>query len=215
MLRPFFAQQKAPLARNRIGTHLAMALEWWERVLRLELHQELSLVDTNVQAVELFCDARGEPPRLAAVLHDIDGLVYTDFGPSAELMDMFSARNDSQIMGLEILAVILGLSTFRERLSGKLVRVWEDNAGAEGVMAKGGARSTDHNLLVHAIWPMAAKRGFGLWFERVPSDKNIADLPSREHYELLERLGATWVHPVMPTGLWDRAQYAQYDQLPL
>ena len=63
------------------------------------------------------------------------------------------------------------------------MRVWEDNAGAEGSLAKGASHSEDHNLLIHAIWYMAAKYGFGLWIERVASDDNISDCPSRERYD--------------------------------
>ena len=37
-----------------------------------------------------------------------------------------------------------------------------------------------------------------LWLERVPSEENIADLPSREAYELVaERLKATWQPPCL------------------
>ena len=34
-----------------------------------------------------------------------------------------------------------------------------------------------------------------LWIKRVPSVENIADLPSREEYELLGRLHAEWIEP--------------------
>ena len=30
------------------------------------------------------------------------------------------------------------------------------------------------------------------WLERVPTDDNISDLPSRTEYRLLEELGAQW-----------------------
>ena len=55
----------------------------------------------------------------------------------------------------------------------------------------------DHNMGVHALWLQAARNGHGLWVERVPTKDNIADLPSREEYALLEEIGATWTYPVM------------------
>ena len=36
-----------------------------------------------------------------------------------------------------------------------------------------------------------------MWIERVSSENNISDLPSREKYELLEELGAVWRAPVV------------------
>ena len=35
----------------------------------------------------------------------------------------------------------------------------------------------------------------GLWISRVPSKENISDDPSRERYDLLAKLGASWVAP--------------------
>ena len=36
-----------------------------------------------------------------------------------------------------------------------------------------------------------------LWLERVPTDDNISDLPSRESYVLLEACGAEWREPTL------------------
>ena len=46
---------------------------------------------------------------------------------------------------------------------------------------------------------MLAKLRCGAWIERVPTKENIADDPSREHYDLLHKLpgGAKWVPPVL------------------
>ena len=45
---------------------------------------------------------------------------------------MFAIRRDMQIMGLELLAIVLGLSTFVAERRSRVVRVWTDNAGGEG-----------------------------------------------------------------------------------
>ena len=36
-----------------------------------------------------------------------------------------------------------------------------------------------------------------LWIERVGAEDNIADLPSRQKYDLLRELGAQWRPPVV------------------
>jgi hypothetical protein len=107
MIRPFYAQQHAPLKGGRAGPALMLASKWWIQVLELRLSQEVTLA-ADVETVELFCDARGEPPRLAAVLLDGDTKVYTDLKPSADIMALFQDRSDNQIMGQELLAIALG-----------------------------------------------------------------------------------------------------------
>ena len=47
----------------------------------------------------------------------------------------------------------------------------------------------------------AAAYGMHLWFERVASDDNLSDLPSREEYGLVERLGAVWRAPKVASFL--------------
>ena len=51
--------------------------------------------------------------------------------------------------------------------------------------------------MVHEIWTQALLTKTRVWIERVPTDDNIADLPSREDYALLHHLGAKWREPVI------------------
>ena len=44
-----------------------------------------------------------------------------------------------------------------------------------------------------------------VWIERVASDDNISDLPSREEYELLADLGARWRCPVIAQIMVDNS----------
>ena len=78
-------------------------------------------------------------------------------------------------------------------------------------LIKGAAKQWDQNALVHSIWKRFAMQMFALytlmvfmdqftcctkasvWMVRVPSNDNIADLPSREEYGLLVALGAQCV----------------------
>ena len=136
--------------------------------------------------------------------------------PPMELMSTFKPRKDAQIMGLEVLSVALGmclqllayssplaaglpgLSTFHDKIKGRDIVIWSDNAGAEHSLRKGApsiwsvdctgfevhslagsAKQWDHTCLCHAIW----KHLIFLWAEaqimRVPTEENLADLPSR------------------------------------
>ena len=101
-------------------------------------------------------------------------------------------------MGLELLSIIVGLLTFNDLIIGSTVRVWSDNIGADRALAKGAVVMRDHNLIVHGIWALALKLNIGIWIERVASEDNIADLPSRRKYKLLKRLGADKRDAVFP-----------------
>ena len=115
-------------------------------------------------------------------------------------------------MGLELLAISLGLGTFQKQLKGRLVVVHSDNSGSEvGVMAcfgfcipiwlrvlqvalrRGTARKLDHAQLVHHQWLHAAVHGMELRVKRVATHDNIADLPSRGEFGILREHGAVEV----------------------
>ena len=152
--------------------------------------------------VHLYADASGAPARLAAVLL-IDGRsYYTDMDVPIELLAIFTRRGDRQIMSLELLAIALGLSTFAKQCADRRVCIFSDNVGAEGSSRKGTARSWDHARIVHCIWKKAVTLGAHIWVQRVPTDDNIADLPSREKYGLLERIGAVHTEPFLGPEFW-------------
>ena len=88
------------------------------------------------------------------------------------------------------------------------VEIYSDNTGAEASLRKGTARSFDHCMLVHAMWKRLAELRCTAWVGRVPTEENLADLPSRstsararrahprrasafprEEYDLLKRIG--------------------------
>ena len=74
--------------------------------------------------VQLICDASSSPPWLASVLI-IDGHTqYCDLGPTQEQLAFFTTRRDTQICGLELLSIALGLSTFSEQLKGRKVYIF-------------------------------------------------------------------------------------------
>ncbi len=79
----------------------------------------------------MFCDARGSPPHVAAVLFIAGRVLFTHMTPAASLLAHFKRRRDNQIMGLELLGVSLGLSTFESLLAGRSVVIHCDNSGAE------------------------------------------------------------------------------------
>jgi hypothetical protein len=117
---------------------------------------------------------------------------------SQEELAKFDTRNDKQITGLEVLAVVLALATFGDMMLGKRVNVWSDNTGAECCGRKASARAGDHNAMVHWMNAWAFRLDVELSFARVPTDDNLSDGPTRGKYGALMRLGASYVRPCLP-----------------
>jgi hypothetical protein len=207
-LRPIFTHKYNPLPGGRVSTRLRKALTWWKQFLETPLKREVDL-RSDKEHVHIFTDARSTPPRLAAVI-EVDGqLQYTDIEPSPSQMQQLSVRNDDQIMGLEMMAAMLAIQTFPKQLRGKRVHIWIDNTAGQGAYNKGASRQEDHNGLCHALWHAAAELDMEVFATRVPSELNIADLPSREEYDDLIQRGAVWVPPRLRLTRQEFSIYSQ------
>ena len=130
MLRPLLKQEHSPLPHGRLSNDLNQVMKWWVQVLELDLKQCVP-VREKAEVVDLFCDARGTPPRVAAILFADGEVKYTDCKTQKAMMDMLEHRNDEQIMAQELLAIALGLCSFIHFFKGSCVRVWSDNTGSE------------------------------------------------------------------------------------
>ena len=121
--------------------------------------------------------------------------MYTNCAPPPEILDFLCNRTDHQIMALELVSIALGLSTFEHECAGRKVIIHSDNKGAEGALRTGTAKSFDHCSLIHGMWTQALLSEMSIWVLRVPTDFNVADLPSRSVYCLLEAMGAKFYEP--------------------
>ena len=65
----------------------------------------------------------------------------------------------------------------------------------EAATRKGTGKAWDHCRVIHEVWTQALLNKTSVWIERVSSDDNISDLPSREEYDLMFELGAVWREP--------------------
>ena len=79
----------------------------------------------------------------------------------------------------ELLVVLVALVAFPRLTSGKAIRLWVDNTGAQWALIKGYSTNRWLAWLAVAIWLLLADRGSTIWVERVHSKDNLADWPSR------------------------------------
>ena len=155
--------------------------------------------------------------RLGLVVHDPEardpatgrrGLtLYATAVPPDAVMASFSPDRQTYITQLEALAALAVYSaeaSWRAHgvdLRGREVNHFIDNTGALSAFVNGYARATDLARLSNMFWLLAAGMRLRPWLEYVPSLSNIADLPSRDEYELLDHLGARRIpDPPLPTA---------------
>ena len=129
MLRPIFDQKSR--RDGCISPELRRALSWWLQILRCGLCERKAWSEDCTPPLHLFGDASGSPAHLGAVLFTEHECYYTHLVPDPEILQRFKRRKDNQIMGLELLAISLGLCTFEKFLVNRKVIVHCDNTGSE------------------------------------------------------------------------------------
>ena len=188
LLRPIHDQCRSKHAR--IGVQLRLSLEWWEEVLRTQVRALRPWAANHAHSVNLFADASGTPPYLGAVVIADGRVWFTHMEVPWSLLRNFLPREDAQILGLELPSIALGLCTFYWLLRRRNVRVWSDNTGSEGSLRKGAARQFDHSCLVRCMRLKAIELQANLRVDRVSTDDNVGDGPSRRDVALLRAMGA-------------------------
>ena len=99
-------------------------------------------------------------------------------------------RPKAQYIGqLELLAAVVAYTTFADELRGEHVIHWIDNESAVYSLVKGYTSAPDSARIVNLYHACVTQLGVTPWLEYVQSDDNIADLPSRGEFALLQTLG--------------------------
>ena len=117
-----------------------------------------------------------------------------------EVMDQWLPRA-SQICMIELVAVIVAIETFRHYLAGKHVLIFVDSEAVEGALVKGYTARPDICELVGVFWQLALQLKCSVYIDRVPTDANPADHPSRNRMEIGEKLGWKTVEFELPDEL--------------
>ena len=142
--------------------------------------------------VHLYTDACHEEhgSGVGGVMYDQTGKETANFGnfltPSE--LDLINLDDRKTIIAeLESLAVLMGVDMLSKRYPHHDAIVFVDNDAVLAAMI----RVTSHNQFMLASSALVAElecdHGLRLWFERVPSHSNPADLPSRGDFSQLDQ----------------------------
>jgi hypothetical protein len=155
------------------------------------------LASTSPDKVVVFTDAEGtqrkrhrhgKPPtgHLGfVVIHPVHGTVRAKSKVPArivELLDRIKER-DSYINQFELIAAITPfISLPRDWFEGRPIELWVDNSAAIGGLVKGYSGTPDCARIINMFhFAIASLGAASLYIDYVPSESNIADIPSREH----------------------------------
>ena len=121
------------------------------------------------------------PDRVGAVLFDRRlrcPLQFSSVVPSS-VKDKWLSRT-TQIIPIEMLAPLLALSTSADRLVGADVILLIDSEVVEAALIKGYSSRSDVCSLISQFWDLALKLKCRIFIDRVSTDANPADWPSRD-----------------------------------
>ena len=127
-LRPIFDQTTR--RDGNMALELQHSLQWWKKVLQYGVTESKPWKEPEGADVHIFCDAAGSG-GLGAVLLAGRQVFFVHQQAPEELSRFFKVRSDKQILGLELLAISLALSSFAHLLRGRRVVIHSDNTGNE------------------------------------------------------------------------------------
>ena len=208
MIKPLYTKLYSKRYFPMLSPAVERSLRWWAATL-LSLEPRLATQTRTLPDWVIYTDAAYElgltGAHIAALFCRITG------GPWGRQVDLLltSAPADkeiafshptSTIFGLELAAVVLAVFYARQRLQGTAVTIYIDNNAALSALINGDSSSIAAYYLIATLWYIAAAFEIAIWFERVESARNIADLPTRNKplpFPTLEKASSSHLAGVM------------------
>ena len=117
------------------------------------------------------------------------------------LITRWLSMGKTQIIAeLELLPVLAGLSHYADAVRGRRVLWFVDNNSVRDMLAKGSSPATQLFTMLVEVGRLTHIVQAMIWYSRVPSKSNIADLPSRQLPEQAARLIKGIVGPKLSLG---------------
>ena len=199
-LKPIYSRQHAPSRVKKLNHELREALGWFQVALKqnfkkvIDLTKRVESIDIipEDEIVRIISDAEGLGGLGAFMFVKKDGLEETFFMAEnfCRMCDVILTSDDRVICFLEAIAPLLVLRVFKEQLRGKIVIFVIDNNSALGALQKGYSSRYPNSEVTREFWQICAEYVITPWFERVSSEDNVADDPSRNEFGTSETLKA-------------------------
>ena len=200
----------------RLTPDLADSVEFLQYISQHLKPREFPLLPSDDDAVLVFVDAEAEMRNGVKVPTGVLGfvVVHPEFGTAhahkrvpPELVEFFDSirKCNHYVCQFELLSVLCPfVSLPAEWFKDRPVEIYSDNAGVVGIVTKGYSGKPECARIVNLLHFMLAQLQItSVWTDYVPTESNIADIPTRLHLndytdEELELLGRK-VEMVIPT----------------
>ena len=205
-LRSLSERQYPNYSATKINPAITRSLHEWKFLLERGPPRPIDPVAKRLVDAVVFTDGSypdgkvGAPERpwIGGVLF-VRGRRPLQFGCEVQqnLIDEWIPRK-SQIAMVELFATIVALETFRSDLKGSSSLLFVDSESVQGALVKGYSAREDMCELVSVFWRIALDLMANLYIDRISTDADPADHPSRDRMEVGRDLGWVEVSPVFP-----------------
>ena len=103
---------------------------------------------------------------------------------------------------VELVATVVALHTLKDYVRDKTVLLLVDAEAVEGALVKGYSSRSDLCELVGVFWDIVVDLRTLVYIDRVPTDANCSDAPSRDKLSIGEILGWKTVPAQRPLQVW-------------
>lgn len=212
-LRPISERQYwkfPPSAEFKLDLQLAESLRQWRKLIMGGPPRPIDLARERLTDAVIFTDGFTPDPRSLDRNPDRIGGVIFDrrlWRPrqfTAVVPPQVSERwlkRATQIMPIEMLAPVVALTTFADRLFEADLILLIDSEAVEAALVKGYSSREDMCEIITLFWEIALALRVRVFIDRISMDANPADWPSRNKLELGEAAGWSTIQPIWPPSL--------------
>ena len=193
-----------------LDDQLIVSLRHWRELVRSGPPRPIELRRDRSSDVVIFTDGftpdprttDKSPDRVGAVIFDrrlISPLQFSEVIPKSVQKEWIDRK--TQIVPVEMIAPILSLTTFRDRLRNVDLILLIDSEAVEAALVKGYSSKVDLCKLVSLFWDLIFELRARVFIDRIATDANPADWPSRNNLVKGEDAGWMTVKAVWPESL--------------
>ncbi|CAL1129875.1 unnamed protein product, partial [Cladocopium goreaui] len=196
----------------KLDAPLTEALKQWKKLVNEGPPRPIEMACSKPADLVIFTDGFTPDPRPSETLPDGVGAVMFDrrlrqpvqFSATVpvEIKKRWLQRT-TQIVPVEMIATVLALETFAERVRGADVILLIDSEAVEGSLVKGYSSRDDLCRIISLFWDLAFQLRVRIFIHRVSTDANPADWPSRDKLFLGEAVGWRTVQASWPSSLFE------------
>lgn len=209
-LRPISERQYFKFPHNqefKLDPPLVESLVQWRKLIEAGPPRPIDLACGRLADAVIFTDgftpdprsSDRSPDRIGGVLFDRRLKQPRQFTAEvpAWIKEQWLERT-TQIMPIEMIAPVVALSSFSDRVVGADIILLIDSEAVEAALVKGYSSREDMCHIISVFWDLALELRCRIFIDRVSTDANPADWPSRSRLDIGERAGWSTIDPVWP-----------------